>query len=50
MTIENEIPRLEVDAWERRRLRKKQWYIDRGESPGNADDKATNDIRREIRG
>lgn len=41
--------KLEIDAWERRRLRIKQHYIARGMPEEDADDKATDDIRREIR-
>ena len=38
-----------VDAWMRRHEEIKQRYIDQGLSPDEADDKATNDTRREIR-
>lgn len=41
--------KLEIDAWERRRQRIKQHYIDQGMSQEAADDKATADIRRSIR-
>jgi len=49
--LEREMPKLEVDAWERRRLRIKKFYMEeRGMSAEDADDKATDDVRREIRG
>ncbi len=48
--LENETPKLEVDAWERRRQRIKKFYMEqRGMSDEDADDKATSDVRREIR-
>ena len=46
--LETRMPRLEVDAWERRLLRMKQFYIDRGMSDSDADDKATSEVRRQI--
>lgn len=48
--LEHETPKLEVDAWERRRLSLKARYISQGLSDEAADDKATDDVRREIRG
>lgn len=39
-----------ADAWDRRRLRLKKFLMEeRGMSEEDADDKATDDIRREIR-
>ena len=47
---DQDMTKLEVDAWERRRQRIKQHYIEqRGMSEEDADDKATNDIRQSIR-
>lgn len=46
--LEDEMPKLVIDAWERRRQRIRQHYIDRGMSESDADDKATADIRRSI--
>jgi hypothetical protein len=49
--IEDRMPQLEVDAWERRRQRIKKFYIEeRGMSEDDADEKATADVRRDIRG
>lgn len=47
---EREMFKLEVDAWERRRLRLRDYYISQGMSEEDADDKASADVRREIRG
>lgn len=47
--LESEMPKLEVDAWERRRQRIKRYYIAQGRSEEDADDRATADIRRAIR-
>ncbi len=48
--LEDEMPKLEVDAWDRRRQRIRQHYISRGMSENAADELAMADIRREIRG
>jgi uncharacterized protein len=45
----DEILRREVDQWDQRRLRIKQRYIDEGMPEDAADDKATDEVRREIR-
>lgn len=51
MDLKDEMPKLEIDAWDRRRLRIKKFYIEqRGMSDEAADDKATDDVRRSIRG
>lgn len=40
----------EVDVWDARRLELKREYIAAGETEEVADDMATNQVRREIRG
>ena len=47
--MDDKMIRAEVDAWERRRLRIKQFYISQGRSEEDADDRATEDVRRSIR-
>ena len=42
-------PRHEVDAWDERRLELKRRYLQDGLSEEAADERATNDVRREIR-
>lgn len=46
--LEDEIPKLEVDAWEKRRRCLVWHYISQGSSPTEAENKATADIRHEI--
>lgn len=50
MASDQEILKVLVDSWEELRLALKQQYIDEGMSPEAADDKATSEVRRQVRG